>query len=95
LKVVAKGFAFDPTCLAAPAGKSVSIEFDNQDPSVPHNVDIYDKQGGKHLAGATDAGDFVTGVGSTTYKVEALPKGTYFYQCDLHPQQMTGTFVVG
>ena len=29
-----------------------------------------------------------------TYDVPALEPGTYFFRCDVHPGQMTGTFVV-
>jgi len=97
LKVTAKGIAFDTNCLAAPAGKAVTIDFSNQDAGTPHNVDIYTTSptsGGTHLAGAKDVSDTVTGVASTTYDVSPLKKGQYYFQCDIHPQQMFGTFIV-
>ena len=97
IKVVAKGIAFDTNCLAAPAGKSFTVDFDNQDPATPHNVDIYSASpasGGKHLGGAKDASDVVLGVATATYQVSPLKKGTYFFQCDIHPANMFGTFVV-
>ena len=62
---------------------------------MPHNVEIFtDSSATTRLGGATGPGDTVTGPGSTTYKVNALPAGTYFFRCDIHPTQMTGTFVV-
>jgi plastocyanin len=35
----------------------------------------------------------VIGVQSTTYQFRGLPAGTYFFQCDVHPD-MNGAFVV-
>jgi copper-containing nitrite reductase len=91
LKLVAHNVAFDTSCLAAPAGKPFTIAFDNQDPGVPHNVSIYtDDTATKPLF----TGEMVTGPKKVTYKVDALPAGTYFFRCDVHPTTMTGTFVV-
>jgi plastocyanin len=92
LQIKAQNVAFDTSCLAAPAGQAFTIDFDNQD-ATPHNVDIYDQQGGTHIGGAGPT-DFFTGPGTTTYQVDALEAGTYFFQCDVHPTAMFGTFVV-
>ena len=75
------------------AGTTFTIAFDNKDATI-HNVDIYTSQGGSHLAGANGASDVVSGPASTTYNVPALQAGTYYFQCDIHPTQMFGTFVV-
>jgi nitrite reductase (NO-forming) len=92
LKIAAKNTAFDTNCLAAPAGKAFTIEFDNQDPGIPHNVSIYtDSSASSPLF----TGEMVIGPGKTTYKVGPLDAGTYFFRCDVHPTTMTGTFVVG
>jgi len=91
LTVVAEQMAFDTDCLAAPADTAFTIAFDNKDLGVPHNVSIYKDDS------ATEAlftGELVTGPGKITYKVPALPAGTYFFRCDVHPT-MNGTFVVG
>jgi cytochrome c oxidase subunit 2 len=93
LQIAAQGIKFDTDCLAAPAGQDVTLTFDNKDQGVPHNVDIYDKQGGTHVAGATSS-DLVTGVNTATYKISALKAGTYYFQCDVHPTAMFGTFIV-
>jgi len=64
---------------------------------LPHNVEVYSASptsGGTRLAGAKDASDVITGPAKTTYDVQPLKAGTYFFQCDIHPQQMNGTFVV-
>jgi len=91
LDVVAKGLAFDPTCLVATAGKAFDLNFDNEDPSIVHNVAIFtDSSATKNLF----TGDPVTGIAKTTYKVDALDAGTYYFRCDYHPTQMFGDFVV-
>jgi plastocyanin len=91
--ISAQNTAFDKDCLAAPAAQAFTIEFTNNDAGVPHNVDIYDRQGGTHLGGAGPT-EFFPGPGTTTYKVSPLDAGTYFFQCDVHPTAMFGTFVV-
>ena len=45
-------------------------------------------------AEALFTGDLITGPKTVTYHVSALPAGSYFFRCDAHPQQMTGTLVV-
>jgi plastocyanin len=98
LQVTAQGTAFDKNCLAAPAGEAFSIDFTNNDAGLPHNVDIYTANpltaGGTHLAGATDASDTIIGPAQTTYQIDPLDAGIYFFQCDVHPTSMFGTFVV-
>jgi plastocyanin len=91
LSISAKALAFDTSRLSAPAGRALEVRFDNQDAGVPHNVAVY-----------TDAsastvllrGQVVTGVRTVTYRVPALDAGSYFFRCDVHPAQMTGTLVV-
>jgi hypothetical protein len=39
-------------------------------------------------------GALVMGPKTITYQVPALPSGTYYFRCDVHPTQMFGTFVV-
>jgi cytochrome c oxidase subunit 2 len=88
---------FDTDCLAAPADQAFTIEFNNKDDAgIPHNVDIYDKdpaQGGEHLAAAADINDTITAPDSTTYEVDGLDPGNYYFQCDVHTG-MNGDFVV-
>jgi plastocyanin len=85
--VIAKGIAFDPTCLVAAPG-SFTINFDNQDAGIQHNFDVLDKEGGKSL-GATE---IAQGPTQQTLDLE-LEAGTYPFVCDVHPT-MTGELVV-
>ena len=87
---------FDTTCVQVPASQPVKVVFDNKDPGLPHNFDIYkDSNYTQHLAGANGPGQVITGpTGTATYDVPALPAGTYYFRCDIHPTQMQGRFVV-
>jgi cytochrome c oxidase subunit 2 len=93
--VAAKNIAFDTSCIEVPAAAPTDLVFDNQDPGVPHNIEVYTNPSATtRLAGATGASDVITGVAKTTYTIGGLKPGTYFFQCDIHPAQMTGTFKV-
>jgi cytochrome c oxidase subunit II len=95
LQIAAKNIHFDKDCLAAPAGQPFTIEFDNQDPGIPHNVEVYtDDSLSDRLAGATGITDTITGPAKTTYKSGPLEAGTYYFVCDVHESAMFGTFVV-
>lgn len=92
----ARSIAFGKTCLAAPAGQQFTIEFDNQDEGIPHNIHIYSADpAGDPSARSLFAGELITGPRTTTYRVPALPGGRYFFRCDVHPAQMFGGLVVG
>jgi plastocyanin len=87
--LVAQNVQFTTSSLSLPADKPVTLHFDNKD-STAHNVGIYDKQGGKELF----KGSVITGPSATDYKVDALKAGTYYFQCDLHPDSMNGSVTV-
>lgn len=89
VKLIAKDIKFDQSTITVAAGKPFTITFDNED-SVPHNVAIFegtDATGKNVFRGALDAGPK-----TLTYDVPALPAGTYYFHCDVHPT-MNGTLV--
>ncbi|MGH9011545.1 MAG: cupredoxin domain-containing protein [Acidimicrobiia bacterium] len=78
---------------AAPVSPAAAftIEFDNQDVAVPHNVAIYE------TAGSTKAlfkGEVIFGPRKIAYSVPAQVAGTYEFRCDPHDDTMIGTFIV-
>jgi plastocyanin len=81
------GFSTD--ALAVKSEAPIDLEFDNQDPGVGHNVQIFD--GPDDAAPVLFDGTVITGPDTETYPVEPLPEGEYFFNCRIHPTTMTGT----
>jgi plastocyanin len=91
INLVASNITFDQSQLSAPAGAPFAIQFDNQDAGTQHNVAIYtDSSATTNLF----RGAIVTGPAQQAYSVPALQPGTYYFRCDIHPNQMNGTFTV-
>lgn len=88
LDIAALNIAFDTDALTAPADQPFQIRFANNDPGIPHNVEIRD-QGGASVF----LGDIFNGVETRTYDVPALPAGSYQFLCTVHPN-MVGTLTV-
>lgn len=94
LQISAQSTAFDTTCLAAPAGRALTIHFDNRE-AVPHNLSVFTADPMQdRSARVLFRGEVITGPRSVDYQVGALPAGVYHFHCDLHPTQMSGAFVV-
>lgn len=92
ISLVAKGTAFDKTELSFPAGSKVTIEFDNQDAGVQHNVAIFPED---DPAAAVFRGQLVTGPATAKYTFTAPGQpGTFAFHCDVHPTQMKGSVTV-
>jgi plastocyanin len=82
--------AFSPNTLELPAGQPSTITFDNEDPGITHNLDVYaDKDYTQSIAKTPD----VTGVNTGQVALQGLEAGTYYFKCDFHPV-MTGTITV-
>jgi plastocyanin len=83
----ADGFSTD--ALSVESEVPIDLEFDNQDPGVGHNVQIFD--GADDAAPVLFDGAIITGPATTPYAVEPLAEGDYFFNCRIHPTTMTGT----
>ena len=90
ISLVAKDIAFDQTSIEAAAG-AVTINLDNQDRGIPHNIHVFrgDGPGGESI----DMTEIAAGPVNQSLTVQ-LQAGGYFFDCDVHPNQMTGTLVV-
>ena len=88
VKIVASGIQFTTPTVTAPADTPFIIDFDNEDPSTPHNIQVKDASGQVKFMGDTFAG-----VATREYQVPALAAGNYPFMCTVHPT-MTGTLTV-
>jgi plastocyanin len=91
LKITAFDTKFDKDCLAVPANQDFTVDLNNLDRGIPHNLAIYEDQTARK---AFFKGELVDGPGKGTYSVQGLQAGTFFFRCDPHPE-MNGTFIVG
>jgi plastocyanin len=83
---------FQPTTLSVAANQPIELDFSNQDPGIQHNVVIFDVDPAKNPdAKPLFSGSLVTGPSETPYAVPALPPGTFFFHCAVHPTTMIGT----
>lgn len=70
----------------------MTVEFTNEE-ALPHNLSVYDSRARED---EIFVGEVIAGSGSEiTYEFTAPEQpGDYFFVCDIHPFQMTGTFEV-
>jgi mono/diheme cytochrome c family protein len=85
IQIAALNIQFDTDTLIVPADSPFTLAFDNQDPSIPHNVEIKDAAGTSVFTG-----DVFPGVAQRDYAVPAIGAGEYTFLCTVHPN-MTGT----
>jgi plastocyanin len=88
VEITAADLAFDASTIEATAGEDFTITLVNDD-SAPHNISIYSEEGGDEIV----LGDTAEAGESVTVDVSALEAGTYYFQCDIHPD-MNGSVVV-
>ena len=92
VNIMAENTAFNVSTITVTAGSEVTVNFDNQDANVAHNIAFYETS-------AADkpiyVGEVFQGPKMIVYKFTApdIP-GTYFFRCDVHPSNMNGQFIV-
>jgi plastocyanin len=75
--------------LTAPAG-TITITFENNEDGVVHNFALFDSE--DSAENVIDSTDLLPGPSTDEITVELEP-GTYYYNCQVHPQ-MEGTLTV-
>ena len=92
INLTAQNMAFDKSTITVPVGAKVTLILNNKDVGIPHNFALYTN------SSASDSifqGQTITGPGTVTYTFTApSTPGTYFFRCDIHPNQMQGSFIV-
>ena len=91
LRIESLAESFSPTALSAPADERFTITYRNAHTGVLHNLSLYTDAS---AARALFRDDPFAGPRTVRYRVRALPSGTYFFRCDVHPSTMTGTLTV-
>lgn len=91
LQISAERIEFNKDQLVAPLDSDVTLQFENNDSGVLHNVAIYQTDSADD---EVFVGDLFEGEATRTYEFRTPGPGTYFFRCDVHPDQMTGTFIV-
>jgi cytochrome c oxidase subunit II len=90
LRLVSKDNAWSTGCLAVPAGP-FAVSVSNQDAGIEHNFAVYDSARRKRTF---FQGPRFAGVAEQTYQLRPLPKGRYYFECDVHGPAMSGTLLV-
>jgi plastocyanin len=88
-EISAEGIAFSTDELSFPAESDVTLHFVNEDSGIPHNVAIYESQGGP----AIFQGEIISGPDEIDYAFTTPGPGEYYFQCDVHPN-MSGSAAV-
>jgi plastocyanin len=91
INVTAQNTKFIPATLTFASGSQVTIAFDNKD-ALQHNIAIF--RGKDATAPLVFRGALIDGPKAAQYHFAAPPPGTYYFHCDVHPLQMTGTITV-
>ena len=92
ITVEAVDSAFDVKTIEAPANSTFKVTLNNTG-ELPHDIAFYDKEGGSPLAESA-VSPIIQGGETATITFTTPGAGTYFFVCLVHPQEMTGSFVV-
>jgi len=91
LRLVSKDNSWNTGCLAVVASGPFVVSVSNLDAGIEHNFAVYDKPQRKRTYFQSPR--FV-GVAEQTFQLRPLPKGRYYFECDVHGPAMSGTLIV-
>jgi plastocyanin len=89
--IVAQNIKFDKSTITATAALDVTVTLDNRDAGVLHNIAFYTNRA---ATSKIFGGAIITGPATETFTFPAPGAGNYFFRCDVHPDTMTGSFIV-
>jgi len=92
VNITVKDTKFSTATITVPAGQSITVHMTNDD-NIIHNIAFYKA---KDAPEALYTGELFKGPNVTkteSFQAPAEP-GTYYFQCDVHPDQMNGKLVV-
>jgi len=90
LTVVAKDIALAPAAIQATSDAALTVDFQNQDNAVPHDLVLYAGSGDGVKLASTEV---FTGVANRQLSVPPLVPGQYRFSCTVHPN-MSATLTV-
>jgi plastocyanin len=91
LEITSRNLVFDKDTLVAPAETEVTVLLHNEDVGVLHNVAFYRARNARE---PIFVGPLFAGVETRESRFTTPEPGTYFFRCDVHPDTMTGDFIV-
>lgn len=89
LAISSDDLAFDANVIQATADEAFTVTLTNNDTD-SHNFSVYVEEGGDEIV----TGNIINEGETDEVEVPALEPGEYFFVCDLHSGEMTGTIVV-
>ena len=90
LKIVASGTKFDTGCLAGTANQQLTLSYENKD-QINHGLVLLESHTSVDPFFRVDV---FSGPRTQSFTIPAQRPGTYAFHCQVHPTQMSGTFVV-
>jgi cytochrome c oxidase subunit 2 len=90
-KLVSKDNSWNTGCLAVTKDVPFTVAVSNLDAGIEHNFALYDSAKRKRTFFQSPR---FAGVAAQTFQLRPLPKGRYYYQCDVHGPAMSGALIV-
>lgn len=92
--ISATGVKFNTSTITVKTGGNVRIRFKNNDQGTDHNVAIYKSSTDKTPVAPGSVSTVFPGVNENDFSFAIPAAGSYYFQCDVHPTTMSGTFTV-
>jgi len=87
VSVEAKDFSFDPTSFTVAAGEEVTVTLNNTG-NAGHTLTVYTDE---EYSDPVDGAETSVNAGETGEFKATFEGGEYYFRCEVHPSQMTGT----